>query len=169
MDMGLRFGLESRSRCYIRKNRWLFKIPEVSADGIFALPPNKSSRPNLTFKEIEVPHLTENVYIPGKPDWKPIALTLYDIGEKVSPVFEWLKTLYDPERDARYTPATDRNFIREATLELYSGAGDLLETWIYENCWAQATDFGDLDMSSAEICMCDVTLRYARAYWFQGN
>ena len=88
-------GLDDESTCFKRKFRWLFKIEDISAEGINALAPQKSARPTITFKEIEAQHLTETIYYPGKPDWKPVALTLYDIKKNKHPIFEWLKTLYD--------------------------------------------------------------------------
>lgn len=169
-NMGLDYGLESRTRCFPQKSRWLFRIPDVSASGTNALPPNRANRPSLSFKEIEVQHLNETVFLPGKPDWKPINLNLYDIGNKTSPVFQWLQTLYNPETGDYLTPSVGGNnsFIREARLEMLAGNGDLLEQWIFENCWAQSIDFGDLDMANADIVTCDLVLRYARAYWQSG-
>ena len=72
-------GLDDESTCFKRKFRWLFTIKDISAEGINALAPHKSARPTITFKEIEAQHLTETIYYPGKPDWKPVALTLYDL------------------------------------------------------------------------------------------
>jgi hypothetical protein len=51
-----------------------------------------------------------------------------------------------------------------ATLEMYNGCGDVLETWVFENAWPQAVEFGDLDMSSSDVVTCDLTIRYDRAY-----
>lgn len=166
--MGLEFGLEDRTRCYKRKFRWLFRIPEVSAVQINTLPPSKGSRPNLTFKEIEVQHASETVYIPGKPDWKPLTLTLYDVARGENPVFKWIKKLYDPQSgDAIYKTMTQEGFAKRAELEMYSGAGDIIETWVFETVWPQAADFEDLDMGASDLCMVTLTLRYARAYIVQ--
>lgn len=163
--MGFDFGLERGDTCLKRKYRWLFKIPDVSAEGVNTLPPSKSARPNLTFKEMEVQHLNETVYFPSKPDWKPVNLTLYEVkSPAIHPVFEWLKEIYDPENDARWRPSCDGFKKREATLELYDGCGSVLETWIFESIWPQAVEFGDLDMSLSDVVICELTLRYDRAY-----
>jgi hypothetical protein len=50
--MSFDFGLDKTTACFKRKYRWLLKIDGVSAEGIDALPPTKSGRPNLTFKSI---------------------------------------------------------------------------------------------------------------------
>ncbi len=100
-NMGLDFGMDSMWACYKRKFRWLFQISvagmQVSAKGVKSLPPSKSARPHLSFKETEVQHLNETVYYPSKPEWKPINLTLYDMPRSDHPVWEWIKKFYDPE------------------------------------------------------------------------
>ena len=176
--MGLQFGLETNSfdpssasaaKTCLRKFRWLFKIDGISASGAQSLPPSQAARPNLSFDEMEARHVTENIYYPAKPNWKPVSLMLFDIvksnreGNRLHPVFEWLKEIYDPERDSTWKPAAD-GFIREGRLEMLDGCGNLIETWIYENVWPQVVDFGTLDMANNEIVTCDLTLRYARAY-----
>lgn len=170
-NMGFDFGLESADLCLPRKNRWLFKIEDVSAEGVSALPPQKAARPSFSFKEMEAQHLTETIYFPQKPEWKPITLTLYEPAANTNPhpVFEWLKRTYDPERDTgNWTPPVvpggNGLKIGECTLEMYDGCGNTLKTWVFEGVWPQAIDFGDLDMGSSEITTCDITLRYDRAY-----
>lgn len=164
-NMGFDFGLENPNACMKRKNRWLFKIPDVSADGISSLPPSKAARPSLSFKEIEIQHITETIYYPGKPEWKPVTLTLYDLKTNaLHPVFEWLIELYDPQNDSAYGPSCDGFKKPEATLELYDGCGEKIESWKFETVWPQAVEFGELDMASSDVITCDLTLRYDRAY-----
>lgn len=173
--MGFQFGLEGDSLCLKRKNRWLLKIDGVSADnteGISVLPPLKSARPTIKFKESLVKHLIEDVYYPAKPDWEPIKLTLYDLKTEEHPVFEWLKIFYDPQQGELYEPnrslgvavLTRNKFITNARLEMYDGCGNVIERWVYEDVWPQIIDFQDLDMANTEFITCELTLRYARAY-----
>jgi hypothetical protein len=162
--MGFDFGLEKNDACIKQKFRWLFKIPSVSASGTNALPPTKSARPSLTFKETQVEHLNETIYFPSKPDWKPITLSLYDLKKNNHPVFGWLKKFYDPNGPKSIRTPTENNFIVNATLELYDSCGTTIERWILENVWPNSIEFGDLDMSSSEIITCDLVLRYSRAY-----
>lgn len=161
--MGFDFGLDDPDTCFKRKFRWLLIIPEVSAEGINTLPPLRSARPSLSFKEMEAQHTTETIYFPGKPDWKPITLSLYDIKKPVHPVMKWIKELYDPQ-EGTYKYSCDGFKKSRATLELYDGCGKVIETWIYENVWPQNAEFGELDMQSSEYLTCDLTLRYDRAY-----
>lgn len=162
MQMGLQFGLDKADTCYKRKYRWLFIINDISASGVNSLPPLKSARPNISFKESEVQHLTETIYYAGKPEWKPVNLTLYDLKRNQHPVFEWLKKLYDPQQVVwKYN---NISFKKNCKLELLDGCGAVMERWIFENAWPQTVEFGELDMSSSDIVTADITLRYDRAY-----
>lgn len=155
------------SACFKSKFRWKLIITDVSGEGIGSLPPLKSARPNFTFKEMEAQHLTETIYFPSKPEWKPVNLTLYDIVKvNENPVFTWIKRAYNPKNCSGWFPALDSPSLKcaEARLVLYDGCGTIIEEWIYEHAYPQAVEFGDLDMSSSEVVVCEVTLRYDRAY-----
>jgi hypothetical protein len=164
VKMGLNFGLESSGQFCKRKFRWLMKIEGISSDGVNALPPTRSARPQLSFKEMEIRHVTENIYYPQKPEWRPVQLTLYDLQKNGQhPIFDWLTKCYD-SRSGVWTPVASSTFIKQARLEMYNGCGEIVESWIFEEAWPQAVDFGELDMNNSEIVTCDLTLRYARAY-----
>lgn len=160
--MGLGGGLQGNS-CIKTKNRWLFFIPNVASEGVYALPPKTAARPNIAFKEMQVEHLTETLFYPSKPEYKPIQLTLYDIQTpETHPVLLWFSRCYNAQSGTWTLPGA--GFIQDVRLELYDGCGTVLESWVFENAWPQQIDFGDLDMGSSEVVTCDITLRYARAY-----
>lgn len=152
--------------CMMRKFRWLFFIDGVSGDGASALPPDKGARPSLSFKEMEVQHLNETIYFAGKPDWKPVQLTLFDLKLNKNPIFEWLKNQYEPCQDKGkwYVP---KNWKRTGRLEMYDGCGNVLERWIYRNVWPNNIEWGDLDMQNQDYVTVELTLRYDRA-WAEG-
>ena len=163
--MGFDFGLDRTDVCYKRKFRWLLKIDGVSAQGVDALPPSKAARPSMSFKESEVQHLTETLYYPSKPEWKPITLTIYDLKRNKHPVWEWLKLVYDPSASTNNWQASgDGEFKKDAIIELYDGCGTTIERWTIENAWPQAVEFGELDMGANDVITADITLRYDRAY-----
>lgn len=161
--MGLDFGMEKADSCYKLRFRWLLKIPEISASGINSLPPVKSARPGIAYKEIVAEHLNETIYFPGKPDFKTLTVTLYDMKRDTHPIFEWIQRLYNP-CEGDYFTSTDTNFKLRARLELYDGCGNTLETWVYENIWPVNCEFGELDMGSSEVITADLTMRYDRAF-----
>jgi len=169
--MGRRMSIDFGDKLCKRKHRWLFQLTsnngEVIGDGsLNTLPPLKTSRPTLVFKEMSAQHLNEEVFYPAKPDWKPIQITLYDIKTNGNhPVFEWLKSLYDPEDQAKWSAPVDSGFIRpNATLTLFDGCGEVVERWVYQSVWPQTVDFQQLDMGLSEYVTCDLILRYVRAY-----
>jgi len=159
--------------CFKKKYRWQLEIPSVCTDGINVLYHSKASRPSVQFKEIEANHQTETIYFPGRPEWKPIVLTLYDIKTgTLHPVFNWIKTLYNPDTGSyglsasRDLAAPANNFKKfNCYLSLYDGCGFMLEAWKLDNVWCQNVDFGELDMQVSEVVTCEVTLRYDRAVW----
>jgi hypothetical protein len=140
-------------------------IPNVSSEGTNVLPPQKAARPNIAFKEMSVEHLTETLWFPSKPEYKPIQITLYDIkvgSFSTHPVLDWFKKCYDA-RSGQWT-LPGQGLMENVRLELYDGCGTTIEAWVFENAWPQQIDFGDLDMGSSELITCDITLRYARSY-----
>lgn len=164
MAQQMGFGvLGQGNTTFKRKNRWIFKINDVSDDGTSALPPLKSARPSLTFKEMEAQHLNETIFFPSKPEWKPVQLTLYDIDNRGTKVIDWIKKVYDVQT-GDWSPACDTDFKKNVTLELYDGCGNTCESWTFENAWPQVIEWGDLDMADAGIVTIDITLRYDRAY-----
>jgi hypothetical protein len=175
-NMGFDFGLQSLDTRYPVKFRWIFNIDGVSgssttsSSGVYALPPTKSARPSFSFKEMEIKHLTESVFVPVRPEFKPINLVLYDIKTDSNPVFSWISEVYDAT-SGKWNAIADTgvNFIRNATLTLYSGCGEPLEEIVFESCWPQAVNWGELDMGSSEVVTVDVTLRYTRAYFNFGQ
>jgi hypothetical protein len=168
VNMGFGFGLDSGTVCFKRKFRWLFKIPGLSEDpsSLEALPPEKGARPSLSFKEIQVEHLNETIYFPSKPDWKPINLVLYDIKRtnNKNPIIKWLENLYKIDNKDATWNVNMSQFKKNCSLEMYDGCGNIIETWIFENCWPNNIEWGELDMSDSGYVTVDLALRYDRAY-----
>jgi hypothetical protein len=171
--MGLSFGLAPSSFNPKTKNRWMFSLPGVIADknSVTTLPPKKASRPGISLKEGEFQHVQETIYYPMKAEWKVISLTLYDIRCNNNAVFDWLEQIYTSEIDlagsgvANFGRILDFNLLKDAKLELYTGCGEVMETWTFQGCYPSNIEWGDLDMESADIVTVDVTLRYQRAFF----
>jgi len=170
--MGFQFGLGAPDTTLKRKFRWLFSIPGVSAVAN-ALPPKKSARPGLSFKEFEFQHVSESIWYPLKVDWKPVSITLYDLKCNENPVFEWFLDLYEIDDNGNnstnvtFHTIGDNNFKTNCTLELYDGCGNVLDTWVFEGAYPQSIDWGELDMDSSEIVVVEMSLRYERAFFIE--
>jgi len=173
--MGLQFGLESGQYCK-RQHHWMFTIDKIigddSVNGINALPPSKAARPHLAFTEINVKHLIEDVFLPGKPDWKPITVTVFDLVKNQNPIWDWITNFYDPRRGRLIAPnsrqlanaPTSTGFFRQCQLQMLDGCGTPIELWTYEDAWPQQINFQTLDYGQQDVMMAEITLRYARAY-----
>ena len=160
----------------------MFEIEGVCGDdssGANVLPPEKSARPNIAFKEMNVNHLIEEVFYPAKPDWKPISLTLYDLKKSNHPVFNWIKKVYDPINGKFLPPVqftynprgevvqkNSEAFIKTCYLKMLDAVGTVIEKWAFEDAWIQSANFQTLDMGTTGVVMCEISLRYARAYTF---
>lgn len=169
-NMGLGGGLEKSSVCIKRKFRWLFTVPDICGDTkVNSLPPAKASRPAITFKEVSAEHLNETIFIPSKPEWKPVTLHLYDLKRPINPVFNWIKQCYDPS-EGTWTPSSvGFKKSEEVRLVMLSACGEVVESWKFENAYPQVADFGELDMGNSEYITVDLTLRYDRAYIEEGT
>lgn len=161
IDMGLG-KLNLPDTCFKRKYRFTMKLDEEDLSNM--LPPSKSARPTITFKEMEAQHLNETIYFPGKPDWKPITVTLYDIQHNVeNRVWQQLLKLYNPDVGT-YNPSCDGFKFNEMKILMLDGCGNVIETWVFENPWFQEVNWTELDMGVSDIMYVDITVRYDRAY-----
>lgn len=167
-----------RDVIFRRKFRWMFNITDIVGQedkntAIKMLPPLKAARPSISIKEMEVRHLDEVVYYPGRQDWKTINITVYHLQCNNNPIFDWLRTIYDPIAEDgdpfKYAIAEsggdEANFVkRVAQCVLYDPCGETMETWTYDCVWPTSIDWGELDFESSDIVYVDLTLRYARAF-----
>lgn len=167
MGRSMGIGVMGGDICVKRKFRWMFRISNVVGEGVNMLPPDKAARPSLSFKEIEAQHLNETVYFAGKPDWKPIQLTLFDIKTNRNPIFDWLKRQYDVCNGIATWQRPNSFWKRKVELEMYDGCGEVLEKWIIQNAWPNNIEWGDLDMGESGYSTVELTLRYDRA-WIEG-
>lgn len=165
-------GLGSlKSACFQRKFRWILQIDDISGVStgteITVLPPIKSARPSLSFKEMEVIGLNENIFYPVRPEWKPIPLTLIDLVKNKNPIFDWISIIYDASANSTFNPVLNGpkgNFKKQANLFMLDGCGNTVEQWVYDNAYPQNIEWGELDMGESAIVTADLTLRYDRAY-----
>lgn len=153
----------SRWACVKKKNAWTFQIPEISQKGVETLPPSKAARPGVSLKKFDAVHLAETVGFPGRVEFKPITLTLYDLKKNAHPVWNWIRKVYDARNGTMNFPCPD-GFKKTAYLKQFSACGNLLDTWVIEECWPEDTQFGELDYQDGGILTCDISLSYTRAY-----
>ena len=155
-----------------RKFRWTFEVYKANATGGKAglLVPQHfvklASRPNISIEETEINFLHGKSYIPGKGTWETITVTYYDVsrangGVANEGLWNWLASVYDFTNPVTLNHASTREgYSGIGDLSMYDGCGVVLEGWTLGDCWPQAVNFGELDYSSSEECLIEVTLRY---------
>lgn len=159
-----------------RQNRFIMYIPGIThtVTGQRAISKvmveEKSSRPNISFKEIEVPHLIETIYFAGRPDWKPLKVTLYDVAND-NPAWDWVKANYAVDSNNNQVSVQYKgslagsNFKRTIQIFMLDGCGNAIEAWTYMNAFPTDVEFGETDMTGNDVMKVNLTLRYDRAYW----
>jgi len=177
-NMGIGFASQV---LFKRQNRFIMYIPGIThtVTGQRAISKvmveEKSSRPNISFKEIEVPHLIETIYFAGRPDWKPLKVTLYDVAND-NPAWDWVKANYAVDSNNNQVSvqykgsltnvgAGGSNFKRTIQIFMLDGCGNAIEAWTYMNAFPTDVEFGETDMTGNDVMKVNLTLRYDRAYW----
>ena len=148
-----------------RKFRWFMEIYYCNFNnyvpGHFV---KTASRPNITIEEIEINFLNEKTWIPGKGAWEQITVSYFDVSASDNnQLFNWLATVYDfTDRTCRHMASRRSDYVGVVILSLLDGCGNIMETWGMGDAWPTSIKFGELDMSSNEICDIEMTMRYSK-------
>lgn len=157
-----------------RKFRWTFEVTGATFGNIPRDFVKLAARPNLNIEETEINFLNGKTWIPGKGTWDSITVTYYDvIGSRNIALWSWLATVYDftaaqgggngTGNAPDLKQATLRSdYAGTATLNLFDGCGNSVETWTLRDAWPQAINFGDLDYASSEEVTIELTMRYSQ-------
>jgi hypothetical protein len=194
-NMGIGFASQV---LFKRQNRFIMYIPGITHTLTGqraiskALVEEKSARPNISFKEVEVPHLIETIYFAGRPDWKPLKVTLYDVANG-NPAWDWIRSLYgvyhiedfntggrsssNSNISVQYKGSLNatslaggsldesQTFKRTIQIFMLDGCGNAIEAWTYMHAFPTDVEFGETDMTGNDVMKVNLTLRYDRAYW----
>jgi hypothetical protein len=158
--------------CLKRKFRFLFEISDITSiyngtpnfgDVSKMMPPERAARPSLSIKEIDAVHLNETIYYPGRPEWKPLQVTLFDV-MRTNPIWDWLSKFYDPNTGAYKISSNGiHNLKKVARVYILDGQGNECERWLYYGAFPTEIEFGELDMTDPDMVKVTLTLRYDRA------
>jgi len=161
-------GVGDLNTIYKRKFRYTLEIKGVGACD-FLIPPHfvqVANRPQISIEEVDVHFLNHKSIWPGKPSWEPMTATYFDAvgpveANQLPQLLKWLTGVYNFDDRNELMTTKREDYLGEATLELYDGCGKRMEQWIMFDCWPQAINFGDLDMSSSEVVGIELTMRYS--------
>lgn len=145
-----------------RKFRWTLEISTPCG----YIPPHfckTAARPQIDIDELELNFLNAVTWIPGKGKWQPITVTYYDAAHfDFSGLLSWVATVYDYTDPVNLRMSEKLGWAGTALLTMYDGCGTPLEFWLLQDVFPQSVNFGDLDMSSPDICEVELTLRYSQ-------
>lgn len=156
-----------------RKHRWTLEVPAELDQGQnrAVLWLAKAARPKIKFEEAIAHHDQERAYWAGRTEWDPLSVSFYDAEQSpdVSKfVWNWVNTVVDIEGVVAKNPGAvdggaEGGYKKKGELNMWGADGEVTETWELLNCWPQQTNWGDLDYSSSEIAMIEMTIRFDRA------
>jgi hypothetical protein len=155
------------------KNRWrAIFIGLGGALGATAGVPNDLSlqvitatRPSLSFEEIQQDRYNSRVYVQGKQTFEPCTMTVEDdatnrAAHAIQTQLEMQQRLIGASGPWLNVDPTATAYKFGMQLEMLDGNETVLEAWLYEGCFFQAVDWGDLDYSTAEKMTITITIRY---------
>ena len=135
-------------------NRFVMEI-----DGIPAFLVKTMARPSINFETITLDHINVKRYVKGKAAWQPITVTLYDpiVPSGAQAVMEWVRLHHES--------VTGRDgysdfYKKDITFNVLGPVGDKVEQWRLKGAFIQSADFSDMDYSSNEVAMVNLTLQY---------
>lgn len=163
-DMGI--GQVGRADItFKRKFRFTFEIQGFCDNEKNVVPESfvtVASRPSITFDETEINHLNAKTWIPGKGTWDTITVSYLDVAhEEMRNLWNWLATVYNFTDPVKLHQAEKRDWDATGVLNMYDGCGTLIEGWELQHMFPQVINFGDVDYSSSDIAMIELTLRFS--------
>lgn len=140
-----------------RTFRWILQI-----EGIDAFLCKTAARPSIETEEVEIPWINATRYLAGKGKFQPIEITLYDpiAPSGAQQVMEWLRLQYESVSGrAGYADF----YKRDLQLKLLDPVGTVIELWDVKGAFITNSNFGELDMSSSDPQMINLTIRFDNA------
>jgi len=132
----------------------------VDANRNLILSLKTASRPNYSIGETELHRLNEKAFFPaGKAEYQPLEISFYDtIGLNTGSVlYDWMEAVYDPDTGS---VAYKSSLATTGRLSMLSPKGTIIEQWKMFNLWPTKITFGNLDYSSTNAAMVNMSFRY---------
>jgi len=155
------------------KNRWRALFVGLGGTlGASSGVPNELSmqavtvtRPSLSYEEVQLDRYNSRAYVAGKHTFEACNMTVEDdVTNKASNAIQT-----QLERQQRLIGASGPWLNTEATaygykfgmqLEMLDGNETVVEAWKYEGCFFSAVDWTDLDYSTGEKVLINLTIRF---------
>lgn len=152
-----------------RKHRWTFRLlgNTIKAPAVLFL--QKASRPNFKLEEAIMHHDQEQSYYAGKQSWEPCNITFYDAEQAPdvsAEVFKWVQLVIPSGLNStggRVTVNVPATYKQPSELTMINGTGGVTEKWSLKGSWPASTNWGELDYTSSEIQLIEISVRFDRA------
>jgi hypothetical protein len=132
------------------------------------------TRPKVNFEEIELPVYNSRVYLAGRHQWDPLTLNVRDdaSGNVQRLCGEQIQKQFDFFEQAGASSGSDYKFT--TVIEILDGGNgnqtpNILETFECYGCFVQNIDYGDLNYSSNEPAMVNMSIRFDNAIQYKGG
>jgi hypothetical protein len=135
-------------------NRFIMEI-----DGIESYLVKTASRPTFTSEVVELDHINLKRKIKGKSTWDDITISLYDpiVPSGAQQVMEWVRSSHESLTGRDGYAAF---YKKDITFYLLVPVGDKIEQWTLKGAFILSANFGELDWSSNDPLMIELTLSY---------
>jgi len=153
-----------------RKHRWYFEtIGAKNGD----LPRNMlmvlktASRPQYSSEEATMDHNQETSYFAGKSKWEPCKMSYYDVEQDPnvsSECWKWLTGVVNFTKGSKLEVYEPKDYKKNAKLVMINGIGTVNESWFMCGVWPKDVNWQELDYTSSEIMLVEVSMRFDRAY-----
>jgi hypothetical protein len=155
------------------KNRWRLIFSGLGgSNGATAGFPNDLSmqaitftRPSLNFEEVQLDRYNSRAFVAGKHSFDACQVTVEDdVTNKASMAIqtqlETQQRLIGITGPWLNTEPTAFGYKFGMLCEMLDGNETVVESWKYEGCFIQAVDYTDLDYSTGEKVMINLTIRF---------
>lgn len=132
------------------------------------------TRPKINFEEMEIPVYNSRIYLAGRHNWEAVTLNVRDdasgsiqrlCGEQIQKQFDFFE---------QASAASGQDYKFTTLIEILDGGNgtqtpNVLETFELYGTFVQNIDYGDLNYTSNEPAMIQMTLRYDNAIQYKGG
>jgi len=140
-------------------------------------------KPSWTVSEQSLQYINHTFKYPGRVTWGPCSFVIVDtVNDDSNGTVELMKILQDSGYELPEPIGTEgkglksiskkgaASAIGQVYIKTLDAAGIEVETWVLNNAWISAAEFGDLAYDSETILQVSITLQYDNAYvQFRGN
>lgn len=121
-----------------------------------------AARPKLSIDSTEINFLNATTWIPGKAKWEPITVSYIDVTDSTTaPLLNWIATLYNFQDPVNLPMGEKTDWFGQATIQMFDGCGNMLETWTLGSCYPESIDFGETAYADSEEMTIELQLRYS--------